>query len=133
MKYSQWIGIAAALLLVAACFMPWAYFPDLGKDFTGFFSEKNIYGRPGKILIFFCGLEVLFFAIPRVWAKRANILISALTVAFALKSYILYTSCYGGLCPDKKIGIFLMLAASLIVLAATLLPDLPVKPVKDRG
>jgi hypothetical protein len=37
MKYSQWTGIVAALLLIAACFMPWAYFPDLGKNFTGFF------------------------------------------------------------------------------------------------
>ena len=53
MKHSQWIGIAAALLLVGASFMPWAYFPDLGKDFTGFFSELNRYGRPGEVLVFF--------------------------------------------------------------------------------
>jgi hypothetical protein len=127
MKYSQWIGIAAALLIIAACFMPWAYFPDLQKDFTGFFSEKNMYGRPGKVLIFFSVIEILLFAIPKVWAKRANILIAALTIAFAVKSYILYTSCYGGLCPDKRIGIFLMLGATLITLIAALVPDLPVK------
>jgi hypothetical protein len=131
MKYSQWIGIAAALLLIAACFMPWAYFPDLGKNFTGFFSEKNIYGRPGKVLIFFSVIEILLFAIPTVWAKRANILVSALTIAFAVKSYILFTSCYGGLCPDKKAGIFLMLGATLITLIAALVPDLPVKEGKQ--
>jgi hypothetical protein len=137
MKYSQWIGIAAALLLIAACFMPWAYFPDLGKDFTGFFSEKNIYGRPGKVLIFFSVIEIPLFLIPKVWAKRTNIFVSALAIAFAIKSYVLYTSCSGGLCPDKKIGIFLVLAAALIALVAALLPDLPVQtPVKtmqDRG
>jgi hypothetical protein len=127
MKYSQWIGIAAALLLVAACFMPWAYFPDLQKDFTGFFSEKNIYGRPGKVLVFFSTIEILFFAIPRVWAKRANIFVSALAIAFAVKSYILYTSCYGGLCPEKRVGIFVVLATTLIGLVAALLPDLPLK------
>jgi hypothetical protein len=132
MKYSQWIGIAAALLLIAACFMPWAYFPDLGKNFTGFFSEKNIYGRPGKVLIFFSGIQILLFMIPRVWAKRANIIVSALAIAFGFKSYILYTSCYGGLCPDKKIGIFLVLGATLITLVAALLPDLPVRATKDR-
>jgi hypothetical protein len=130
MKYSQWMGIAAALLLVAACFMPWAYFPDLQKDFTGFFSEKNIYGRPGKVLIFFSAIEILFFAIPRVWAKRANIFVSALAIAFSVKSYILYTSCYGGLCPEKRVGIFLVLAAALIGLVAALLPDLPLKMEK---
>ena len=133
MKYSQWIGIAAALLLVAACFMPWAYFPDLGKDFTGFFSEKNIYGRPGKVLIFFSGIQILLFLIPKVWAKRSNIFVSALAIAFGIKSYFLYTACYGGLCPDKKIGIFLVLAATLIALVAALLPDLPVETIKDRG
>ena len=127
MKYSQWIGIAAALLLIAACFMPWAWFPDLGKNFTGFFSEKNIYGRPGKVLIFFSVIEILLFAIPRVWAKRANILVAALTIAFAIKSYILYTACYGGLCPDKRAGIFLMLGSAAVALVAALLPDLPVR------
>ena len=131
MKYSQWTGIVAALLIIAACFMPWAYFPDLGKDFTGFFSEKNIYGRPGKVLIFFSVIEIVLFAIPKVWAKRANILVSALTIAFAVKSYILYTSCYGGLCPDKRVGIFLMLGATLITLIAALVPDLPVKEGKQ--
>ena len=127
MKYSQWIGIVAALLLIAACFMPWAYFPDLGKNFTGFFSEKNIYGRPGKVLIFFSAAEILLFAIPRVWAKRANIFVAALTIAFAIKSYILYSSCYGGVCPDKRAGIFLMLGSAAITLVAALLPDLPVR------
>jgi hypothetical protein len=127
MKYSQWIGMAAALLLIAACFMPWAWFPDLGKNFTGFFSEKNIYGRPGKVLIFFSVAEILLFAIPRVWAKRANILVSALTIAFAIKSYILYTSCYGGLCPDKRVGIFLVLGSAVVALVAALLPDLPIR------
>jgi hypothetical protein len=102
MKYSQWIGIAAALLLIAACFMPWAYFPDLGKIFTGFFSEKNIYGRPGKVLIFFSVVEILLFAVPRVWAKRANIFVTVLAIAFVIKSYILYTSCYGGYAPTKE-------------------------------
>jgi len=127
MKYSQWIGITAALLLIAACFMPWAYFPDLGKNFTGFFSEKNIYGRPGKVLIFFSVVEILLFAIPRIWAKRTNILVAAVAIAFALKSYILYTACYGGLCPEKRAGIFLVLGSAVITLVAALLPDIAVR------
>ena len=107
--------------------MPWAYFPDLGKDFTGFFSEKNIYGRPGKVLIFFSVVEILLFAVPRVWAKRANIFVTVLAIAFAIKSYILYTSCYGGICPDKRVGIFMVLGSAIIALLAALLPDLPVR------
>jgi hypothetical protein len=127
MKYSQWIGIAAALLLIAACFMPWAYFPDLGKDFTGFFSEQNRYGRPGKLLSFFSVVMISMFVIPKVWAKRTNMIVAAITVAFVIRSYILYTGCYGGICPEKRAGIFLLLLASAAVAVAALVPDLPVK------
>jgi hypothetical protein len=127
MKYSQWIGIAAALLLIGACFLPWAYYPDLQKEFTGFFSEGNAYGRSGKVFVFFGVVEIVLFLIPKVWAKRANILVAAMTIAFGVKSYILFTACYRGICPDKRLGIFLVLFVPFILLAATVLPDLPVK------
>jgi hypothetical protein len=133
MKYSQWIGIAGALLLAAACFMPWAYFPDLGKEFTGFFSEQNRYGRPGKILTFFCVVMIVLFVIPRVWAKRTNIIIAGITVAFVIRSYILFTGCYGGICPEKRVGIYLLLLASAVTAVATLLPDLSVKQEQPEG
>lgn len=127
MKYSQWIGIAAALLLVAACFLPWAYYPNLDKEFTGFFSERNTYGRPGRVMIFFCAVMILLFAIPKVWAKRTNIIVAGITIAFTIKCYIMYTGCYQGICPEKRVGIFLLLAGSAITMIASLLPDLPVK------
>jgi hypothetical protein len=127
MKYSQWYGIVAALLLVGASFMPWAYFPDLGKEFTGFFSEMNRYGRPGKILVLFSAVMILLFLVPKVWAKRTNIVVAGMTLAFAIKCYILYTACYRGICPEKRIGIFLILLAAGIAMLASLLPDLPVK------
>lgn len=131
MKYSQWIGIAAVLLLIGACYLPWAYYPDLQKEFTGFFSEGNVYGRPGKVFMVLGIVQILLFLIPRVWAKRANLLVSAITISFAIKSYILYTACYRGICPDKKAGIFLMVAAPVIMLVAALLVDLPVRASKN--
>lgn len=127
MKYSQWIGIAAALLVIVACLLPWAYYPDLQKEFTGFFSEQNIYGRPGKVLTLFAVIDIILFLIPRVWAKRANMLVAVLTFAFGVKSYILYTGCYRGICPERRVGIYLMLGGTVIVLVASLLPDLPVR------
>ena len=127
MKKSQWIGIAGALLVIGACFLPWGYYPDLQKEFTGFFSEKNIYGRPGKVLIFFEVIGIFLFLIPRVWAKRANILVSGLAFGFGVKSYVLYTACYRGTCPERRVGIFLVLGGALVVLVASLLPDLVVK------
>ena len=132
MKYSQWIGIAAALLLVAASRMPWAYFPDLGKEFTGFFSEQNRYGRPGKLLTVFSAVMIVMFVIPKIWAKRTNMIVAGITVAFVIRSYILYTGCYGGICPEKRAGIFLLLAASVVAVLAALLPEAPVSREQPR-
>ena len=111
-------------------FIPWAYYPDLQKDFTGFFSERNTYGRPGKVLLFFSVTAILLFLIPKVWAKRANVLLCALTIAFAVKSYILYTACYRGTCPEKKVGIFLVLVASSLMTLCAVLPDTKLKENK---
>lgn len=126
MKYSQYIGVIAAIILVVSCFMPWAYYPDLQKEFTGFFSEQNHYGRPG---IFFSGVAIIasaLFLIPKVWAKRWNLLFGAITVAYAVKSFVLFSSCYNTICPERRIGIWVMLFASIVLLVMTFLPDLKV-------
>jgi hypothetical protein len=127
MKYSQWIGITAALLTVAVCFLPWAYFPDLGKEFTGFFSERNAYGRPGKVFVILCTIAIVFYLIPRVWAKRANLMVGALIFAFAIKCLLLYGACYRGLCPEKRLGLYLVVFFPAIMMLATILPDLKLK------
>ena len=130
MKHSQWIGVGAAVLVIVGCFLPWAYFPDLREDFTGLFSEQNRYGRPGKVLVVFCGVEILLFLIQKIWAKRANLFIGAVTLAWSIKSYMLYTACYKGICPERRLGIFLVLGGAAIALVASLLPDLSVREEK---
>lgn len=130
MKYSQWIGIAAACLLAIACFMPWTFYPDLQKNFTGFFSENNNYGRPGKVLIGLSVISVLFYLLPKVWAKRWNFLVTALIVAFAIKSFILFSGCYRGICPEKKAGLWLMLVSSILMLIMAVIPDTKLKESK---
>lgn len=126
MKYSQLIGVLAVGLLVASCFMPWAYYPDIDKTFNGFFSEQNQYGKPAKLIIILGSFAVLMFLIPKVWAKRWNLLITALIVAYGIKNFITYSGCYNTYCPEKKAGIWIMLASSVLILVMSLLPDLKV-------
>jgi hypothetical protein len=127
MKFSQWIGILAAIVLIISGFMNWTWYPDIHKYFTGFVSENNIYGKPGKIFIYFSSVAILFFVIPRVWAKRWNVFICTLIVAFAIRTFILYTSCYSGVCPVKQPGIWIMIASTAVILLCALLPDLKLK------
>jgi hypothetical protein len=124
MKYSKWIGMMAALALIIVCFIPWTYHADVGKDFTGFFSEKNAYGKPGKFFIFFAATFIVLILTPRVWAKRINLFLSAMMFAYAVKTYILYTSCYNAYCPEKKIGIYLVLLCNTIILITAVLPSM---------
>ncbi|HUQ67758.1 MAG TPA: hypothetical protein VM101_16465 [Flavitalea sp.] len=127
MKFSQWIGIVAAVMLILSGFMNWTWYPDIHKYFTGFYSENNIYGRPGKIFIYLAIAAMIFFAVPKIWAKRWNVLICTIIIAFAIKTFILYTSCYRGVCPVKQEGIWIMLVSASLILLCALLPDMKLK------
>lgn len=132
MKYSTWIGTLAAIVLIVACFLPWTFHPDLNKSFTGFFSEGNVYGRPGRVFTVLSVIAILLYIIPRVWAKRFNFLVTGIIMAYAIKSFILFSSCYRGICPVKQVGIWLMIAASLLMLVMAVFPDMKLKePTTD--
>lgn len=121
------------MLLVAACFLPWTYHADVQENFNGFFSEKNAYGKPGKIFIFFSVVSLLLILIPKVWAKRTHIFIAGLQVAYAIKTYILFTSCYNAYCPEKRFGIFLMMACVGLMLLISVFPDIKLTANRNPG
>jgi hypothetical protein len=133
MKYSQWIGVAAAIVLVIACSLPWTYHPDLDKNFTGFFSQNNIYGKPGYAFIVLSVIASVFFLIQKVWAKRANMFFCAIVVSYAIKSFIVFSGCYKGICPDKKAGLWIMLLAAIGMLVMTLFPDMKLKQEGEQA
>ncbi|MES2431502.1 MAG: hypothetical protein V4556_11220 [Bacteroidota bacterium] len=123
-KILHWLGLAACITLIISCFLPWAYYADINTTFTGLFSYDNRYGRPGKLLILLTTIIFVFMLLPKVWVKRANLFICALCVGYAIKSFILFKACYKAYCPDIKIGLYLMIISSVVMLAAAVLPDL---------
>jgi hypothetical protein len=123
MRYSKWIGIGAALIMVAACFIPWTYYPDLGKTFNGFFSQENAYGKPGILLTSLAVICTIFFLINRVWSKYWNIFFTAICFTYAIKSFLLFAGCYPKGCPEKLTGIWLMLASAALMFLSALLPE----------
>ncbi len=132
-KILHWVGLTACLVLIVACFMPWSYFADASipdtadRTFTGFYSYKNNYGKPGKFLVMIAVIGFVLMVLPKIWAKRANLFVCALGVGYAVKSYILFVSCYNAYCPEKKAGIFLMLIACITMLLAAAFPHLSLK------
>ncbi len=132
MRYSKWVGMAACLLLIVVCFIPWTYHADIQKNFTGFFSENNAYGRPGKFIVFFCVISLLLLLARKVWAQRVLLFVAGTLVAYSIKTYILYTSCYNAYCPEKQAGIFLLIFLALIIFASALFSDLKLQPKQSE-
>jgi hypothetical protein len=132
-KIFHWIGLAACVLLIISCFMPWAYYGDANiakeaeRTFTGFYSYQNNYGKPGKFLVGFALVVITLMLLPKIWAKRSNLFVCALGVGYAIKTYILFVSCYNAYCPEKKTGIFLMLISTILMLLASAFPKLALK------
>jgi hypothetical protein len=132
-KYLHWIGIAACVTLVACCFLPWVYYADINQSFTGFYSYQNQYGKPGKFLIFFAVLVFVFMFIPKIWAKRTNLFACAFTVAYAIKTFILFSSCYNNYCPQKLSGLYLMLGCTVIMLLTSMFPNVKLMDKKTAS
>jgi hypothetical protein len=131
---SKWVGLAALLLLILSCFMPWAWYGDLGKSFTGFYSERNMYGRPGKLLIILGSVSAICAFLPRIWPKRLALFTSALNTAYAIKTFIIFSACYAGTCPEKRAGIWLMLLSTLLLMVLSMFPEgqLPAEKKEDQ-
>jgi hypothetical protein len=122
-RYSKWIGLAALLILVISCFVPWAYYADVNMTFNGFFTEKNIYGKPSKFLIVFGILSAGLVFLNNLWVKRSALLFSGLNVSYAIKNFLLFGACYRGYCPEKLAGIYIMLLSTILLFLTTIFQD----------
>jgi hypothetical protein len=125
-KFLNWLGIIACVSLTISCFLPWSYHADLNQSFTGFYSYDNHYGKPGKFLVFFAALILVLMLLPKIWAKRTNLFLSAFVFAYAIKTFILFGSCYNNYCPQKLFALYLMVGSAAVMLIASGFPNLKI-------
>ncbi|MBS1564714.1 MAG: hypothetical protein JST39_10010, partial [Bacteroidetes bacterium] len=130
--YSKWIGLAAALAIIAVCYLPWVYVPQVPLEIGGMYaSAKHNFGKPGLMNCILSVVAMFMFLLPFIWAKRTNIFICAFNIAWAIRDYFLLSRCYGGECPEKKLGLYLLVVFSLIMLVMSFLPDIEIKEKKS--
>ena len=129
----KWFGLAAAILLIYACFIPWVRIESRDITVTGIDATGTNFGKPGYFSLLMTAFFIFFHLVPRVWAKRANLLITALNLGWAARNYFLITLCEAGDCPDKKIGLYLMIIGSLFMLISALFPDMQIHNKKRIG
>ena len=123
----KWTGLLAAVLLIASCFLPWVNIESRNLVLTAVDTTGTNYGKPGYFHFVMAGLFVVFTLIPRLWAKRANLPVVALNIAWALRNFFIIAACQGGECPVKMIGLWLVVLASVLMLLSALFPDMKLK------
>ena len=130
-KYLNWLGIAAAALLIASCFLPWIIIESRDITVTGVDATGTNFGKPGYFHILMALLFILFGFIKRIWSKRVNLLIVAMNFAWAVRNYFVLSQCEGGDCPQRQPGLYFIALTSLVMLAAALFPDIKLPEQKD--
>lgn len=125
MKNLKWIGLLAAGLLVIACFQDWVIIKSHHLVISGVNTEGTNFGKPAYLHWVFVAFFVVFSLVTKIWAKRFNLLAAAMNLAWALRNYFEISSCSGGECPEKQIGLYLVLASSIVMLISTFFPDMP--------
>lgn len=133
MKYYKLTGLAACALLIISCFLPWAYYADLQKSFTGFFTEQNIYGKPGKVFVFIAVCSAILIYLDKIWAKRTLIFFVAINIGYLIKTYVLFTTCYSTICPQKEYGLYLLIFSSILLLTASLFPNTKIQESEEEN
>jgi hypothetical protein len=129
MKYSQTIGVVAGIILIYLCFQKWVYIESPDKYLTGFKSTtaQNPFRSAGKLHVLFGGLSILFFAIPKLWAKRTNFLFVALNLAWAARNlFAIGLTCRLGVCPTALWPLYGLFSMALVMFIMSLLPKLKV-------
>ena len=133
MRWMKWTGLAASVLLIISCFSTWVIIVSKNIAVSGVDATGTNFGKPGYFHFLFTFFFILFTLIPRIWAKRTNLLITALNFSWALRNYFIISACRGGDCPEKQTSIYLMLIASLLMLASALFPDIKLREQKPKA
>ena len=101
------------------------------KALPVFFSEQNIYGKPGIFFSFIAAVSIVLIFLNKIWAKRTCIFLSALNLGYLIKTYILFTSCYNAYCPEKKIGLYILIVSSVLLMIVSIFPDMKLSVEKN--
>ena len=130
MKHSQLTGIIAALAVIGICYMPWVFIAGNNILITGLDAGATNFGRPGLMNMIFSIVGIVFFAVQKIWAKRTNVFIATINFSWAIRNYILLTTCQAGECPEKRAGLYLLLITTFIILLMTFFPKIAIPQEK---
>jgi hypothetical protein len=132
MRYMKWIGLAAAVLLIVACFSPWVIIESRDITISGMDTTGSKFGKPGYLHLLMVFFFLIFHFTPRLWAKRFNLLVVGINTAWFIRNFFLIAVCRGGECPERQSGLYMLLLATILMLVAALFPDMEIPETKKE-
>jgi hypothetical protein len=126
-RFLKYIGTLAVFLMSLAAFLPWVFIESKQITVTGMDASGTNFGRPAYFHLLLALIFLFCTFIQRVGAKRLNLMVTAINIGWAIRNYFMISACSGGECPVKKIGLWLMVISSILMLISALFPDLEIK------
>jgi hypothetical protein len=117
----KWIAMVIAIAIIGSCFFPWVTLPSKNVSIGGFYSNTNVFGKPGIFHAFLISIALVFVLINKNWSIRAAFFVAAFHIAWALRNFVRLSACEGGLCPEKQTALYVLLICSLVFPVAVLL------------
>lgn len=127
-KILHYVAIVAAIALIVTCFIPWVHYNNIDVTFNGFnvkrFATGVYYGRAGIIITVLASISLLFTMLPFIVAKRINMFLCALLVAYTLRTYVIFTGSLFDGEVTKLAGIYLIVLLSFVMVTCSVFPYL---------
>ncbi len=123
MRVMKWFSFLAATILIASCFLPWVIVPEKNIIISGVDASDTNYGRPGYLNLLMSVLFIAFTFIQRLWAKRCNMGVAAINLAWTFRNYLILTRCEMGDCPVVENAFYVYIIVSVLMLVGALVTD----------
>jgi hypothetical protein len=115
----KWLSLFSVILLVVACFMPWVVIESREISLSGINAFN--YGKPAYMHFFFAFCYAVFLFVPRSWAQFVSVFMAAFNLAWAVTNFLRVSACEAADCPDKQIGLYLLVISAFLMLLTALL------------
>lgn len=129
MQWMKWISCIAAISLIIACFFPWIVIPGKDVVISGVNAANTTYGKPGYLNLLMAIFYLILTLIPRLWARRINLVVAVINLAWTLRNFLLLSRCEAGDCPDRQPAFFIFGLSALIMMIGAL--TTPAPPAKE--
>jgi len=126
----KWIALIAIATLTISCFYSWVFIAEKNITITGVSAEALRLGKPAYFHFLLAAIYLVFNFTMKIWAKRWNLLVAALNLAWAIRNFLIISSCAAGECPEKRIALWLLLVSSIIMLITAMFPGMKLEEKK---